>query len=130
MKEVLVPEEVLAKLDPEIRQLAVSTDDDFTIDPEDELYGAAFLRWLLFERWPTVLEGVGVRLTPQRIAYNLYYWALKFEKLHERKHGRDRSIEQGVFQILERIDCEVDWDIFQSITDLVESEVAEEATRD
>ena len=56
--------------------------------------------------------------------YNDYYWGPKFEKLHERRHGRDVGITQQVNRILEYIDCDVDWNVFQWITDLVEREVA------
>lgn len=125
MSEVLVPENALEGLDEAVSRLLVSGGEAYSVDQDDELYGAAFRRHLLFARWPFLLTEAGFHLSKEELLYNSYYWMLKFAKLHALKHGYDAGIEQQVFKILEQADCDVDWTVAEEISNLVEKQVGE-----
>ena len=48
--------------------------------------------------------------------YNNYYWILRFSKLYERAHGPDDGVDQQVFQVLEEVEHDPDWDVVQQLT--------------
>ncbi|SRR6266404_541917 len=125
MNEVLVPENVLAGLDLTVSRLLKSGGEAYSVDQDDELYGAAFRRHLLFARWASLLPEAGLHLSKEEILYNSYYWMLKFAKLHAEKHGYDAGMEQRVFKILEQADCDVDWSVAEQISNLVGKEIEE-----
>jgi hypothetical protein len=125
MSEVLVPENALAGLDEAVKGLLVSGGEAYSVDQDDELYGAAFRRHLLFSRWPSLLTEAGFYLSKEELLYNSYYWMLKFAKLHALKNGYDAGIEQQVFKILEQADCDVDWTVAEEISNLVEKQLGE-----
>ena len=125
MSDVLIPEQVLAEVDQDLKRVLASSGETFAVDPDNAGYGAAFRRHLLFSRWPSLLEGVGVNPTAEELLYNSYYWILKFSKLYGLRNGYDAGIEQQVFKVLENADCDVDWAVVEQITNLVEQELGE-----
>jgi hypothetical protein len=125
MSEVLIPEKALAGLDETVRRLSATRAESYAVDQDDELYGTAFQRYLLFAQWPSVLTEAGLHLSKEEVLYNSYYWILKFAKLHALKHGYDAGIEQQVFKVLEQAYCDVDWSVVEQISNLVEKEIGE-----
>ncbi|WP_406700713.1 hypothetical protein V5E97_18135 [Singulisphaera sp. Ch08] len=123
MNEVLIPDQALVSLDQDLDVMLSSIGGEIVIDPNDPEYGVAFRRYLLFSRWPSLLERGELHATAEELLYNSYYWMLKFSKLHERKHGYDAGIEQQVFKILENTHCNLDWNVVEQLTNLVETEL-------
>lgn len=125
MNEVLMSDRALVDLDPDIAAMISSIKDHIAINYNDPEYGLAFRRYLLFSRWPYLLEKVGLRATNEEILYNSYYWMLKFSKLYIKKHGFDAGMEQQAFKILESTSFEIDWNVVEQLTNLVETELGE-----
>jgi hypothetical protein len=122
MNNPLIPEAELVTLGAEVRR-RWALEHHYWVDFDDPLYGAAFQHYLLFTHWPDLLK-MTRGLTPQAMYYNRYYWFLKFAKLYMRKHGSDAGMEQQAFQLLEQMDCEIDWYIVEQIDKQVDQEVA------
>ena len=120
---MLVPEEILAGREDELRRLLTSSEISQAIDPFDDFYGLALRRALLFARWPSLLKDRH-ELTEQIILYNYYYWHSVFCKLYTIKNGFDVEIEQASIQILGTTKIAIDWSIVEQIDQLVEHEVA------
>jgi len=115
MTDFLVHEDVLISLDEDLKRLIRSESEVYAVDPGDDLYGVALRRHFLFSRWPALLSKSGLQLTNEQILYNSYYWMRSFAKLHTLKHGYDAGLEQQVFMLLERADCDVDWEVIERI---------------
>lgn len=126
MSDVLIPERILAQVDQDLKRVLAFSGEAFAVDPDDAGYGTAFRRHLLFSRWSSLLEAVGVHLTAEVRLYNSYYWMLKCSKLYGLRTGYDARIEQDVFKVIENADCNVDWVVVEQITNLVEQELGEE----
>jgi hypothetical protein len=125
MNEVLISERFLVNLDHGIEALLPSIRNETSIDCNDPEYGVAFRRFLLFAHWPYLLENLGLHATTEGLLYNKYYWMLRFSKLYERKHGFDAGIEQQAFKILESASFELDWNVVEHVTSLVDREHGE-----
>jgi hypothetical protein len=123
MEDFLIPESILASKDQELKRLINSSDTAYAVNSDDERYGTAFRRYLLFSRWPALLENDMGTLTLQTMLYNQYYWMLKFSKLYMLCQGYDAGMEQQVFGILEKAECEVDWSIIEQIDRVVGQEI-------
>jgi hypothetical protein len=75
--------------------------------------GEAYARSLLFERWPELI--VEEPVDPARSFYNRYFWFVRFAALWQAAHGHDAGLEQQVFQLLEQVDFDIDWDVVQEL---------------
>jgi len=112
----LVPEQLLASKDEALRSLIASLCPAPTVDPDDEIYGAAFRRYLLFAHLPSL---AGEQLSEQEIFYNKFYWFLAFAQLYKRKQGTNDGLDQQACQILETAPCRFDWTVIEQIESLV-----------
>src|SRR5262249_42007988 len=97
----LISEVVLRTKDKELRTRIGEVKSEYAIDAEDEGYGAAFRYFLLFHRWPELIEEVVSELTGLARFYNSYYWLLRLKSLWTLKHGYDAGMEQQAFQLLD-----------------------------
>lgn len=117
----LISEAVLRSTDKELRARMQKVKGKYAVDAEDEVYGAAFRYFLLFDRWPDLLVGVVSELTALTCFYNKYYWFLQFKRLWALKHGYDAGIEQQAFQLLEAADHELEVDL--SVIERIEMQI-------
>jgi hypothetical protein len=115
----LIEESRLAELTDQVRKLIRSEDLENWMDPENDHYGSAFRHYLLFDRWPFLLNKM-VTLSKEEIYCNRYYWFLKLIKAYQRKYGPDAGMEQQAFKFLEYPECDID--LLLQISDRVERE--------
>jgi hypothetical protein len=50
--------------------------------------------------------------------YNRYYWFQRLVAAHRTSRAYDAGLEQQAMQILERADCELDWEIVAQIDEM------------
>jgi len=115
MRDPLIPEAILESKDHEIRELIKSSDQTYAVDIDDDLYGQALRRYLLFSQWPTVLQTDVPELNDELVLYNTYYWLKRFSKLYKAKHGHDAGLEDQAIELLTYADCEFDWSVIEQI---------------
>jgi hypothetical protein len=113
MWDPLVAEAILAGTDDQVRQRIKASGEQYALDVDDERYGHAFCRYLLFARWPELLHGHVPELDADQAHYNAYYWFHRFAHLYQLQHGPDAGLEQQGFQLLERmvekVGVNLDW---------------------
>lgn len=111
LNDALVHVDQLSILDAELLRRA--RDIGLAIDVTPDATGLALSRALMFERWPELLP-TGT-LDPQRAFYNRYFWFRRFATLWQDTHGGDAGIEQQALQILEHVDFDVDWALWEEV---------------
>lgn len=111
--ELLIPISILARHHPELLRRIAQLDPPPSADLMCGVPGEAYARSLLFERWPELV--VEEPVDPARSFYNRYYWFARFAALWQAAHGHDAGLEQQVFQLLERADFDIDWDVVQEL---------------
>lgn len=119
-QSVLIPESFLADKDDEIKELVELPAKAYAVDIDDESYGCAFRRFLLFAHCPDYLADHFPGIDRTTIFYNQYYWFVRFSRLFMRKHGPDAGLEQQAFQMIENAECEVDLEVVDSLDSLAE----------
>jgi hypothetical protein len=118
----LIPESILQGKDHMIRERVKSSNLTYAVDMDNEYYGAPFRYFLLFFHWPCLLESDVPDLDSQLTFYNAYYWFIKFSKVYMAMHGHDTGLEQQAFQILEKAEFNIDWEMIKQIEHQVEEE--------
>jgi hypothetical protein len=121
MENTLVPESILAGLENEVTRLILAGGLTLNIDPNDEFYGSALRRTLMFDN-ASILRSVP-GLTEQTIVYNRYYWHSIFERLYFIKAGFDAKVAGRTIQVLGEARCPIDWAVIEDLDELVEAEV-------
>ena len=61
------------------------------------------MRWMLFERYPDLIEQIAPQLSARDRVCNRYFWAEKFAALVAEKRAADAGLDQQVFKILEEL---------------------------
>lgn len=70
---------------------------------DDSLLDQAMNNSMLLETFPDQMVEV-YNWTLERILYSRYYWFTKFLVRYEEKYGKDGSMEQAQFKIIEEMD--------------------------
>ena len=108
--DALVPTEKLLPAKAELHKRILGLMPDLMLEP-GELGDA--LGWsLLFEHWPDLLSSP---ISREDAFYNHYFWVRRFATIKQRRDGYDAGLEQQVFQVLERVDFDVDWGLIEHI---------------
>lgn len=113
-KDPLIPPETLVPIQSELLRRIDQLDPPLAVDVREGEAGEALARSLLFEHWPDLLGG-GEGLDRERLLYNRYYWFVRFVALWQAAHGYDAGLEQQVFQMVERADTQLDWDLLKQL---------------
>ncbi len=122
----LVSESTLNETDEKLGRLIDKVKHEYGIDVDDDLYGSAFRYYLLFDRWPTLLQGAVPELDATVRFYNKYYWFWRMKCLYFQKHGYDAGLDQQAFQLLEYAHEHETFDIDLLVTHQIEKRVERE----
>ena len=112
VRSLLVSEESLAALDGKIEGQINSLSEMDPIDPHDATYGTAYRRYLLFSRWPELVEE---GLNDLAIFCNTYYWFLRFSSNFQETRGPDKTLEEEGFAMIEQADVEMPWWVVEQL---------------
>lgn len=120
----MIPERVLAKIEPELSAAIQRHRHEYVVDPFDPMYGQAFRYYLLFSRYQDLVEELLFRVDQRTWIWNGYYWFLFFTKLYQLKHSFNAGLEQQATQLLQEAGISLDAEKIDRIYERVESRVA------
>lgn len=114
LEKILFSEAQLSPYDVEMLTRARSLSEARTVDIDNQRYGVAFVRYLLFTYWPELILEPGTD-TDKRCLYNRYYWFQRFARAYCHQHGPDAGLDQQALQMLEHSGVEIDWQVVEEI---------------
>ena len=122
MSDPIIQERDLIEADQFIRRLIEQRNTTDLAVVNNDLYGPAFRRYVLFSE-PMIPAGCGVPIQTEAVRfYNRYYWFLLFVKLYQARHGFDAGVEQQAFGLLENAGIDIDWAYVEELSRRVEKE--------